>query len=120
MVVLLGVLVLNRNTKPPRMKALLNVRTICLACRQYSREHGGVFPASLDVIFPRYLQDRTVLASPLQPGDPNGYTYTPPPAKLTDSPDTIVLEDRFAPTIDHTRIVSYANGSARVLTPPPQ
>ncbi len=92
-----------------------NARNICLACRQYAREHGGVFPATLDPLFPQYLPDRSVLASPLDPSEPIGYTYTYPGPGKTDSPDTIVLEDKFAPTLGHIRLVVYANGSARPL-----
>jgi len=96
-------------------KSLFDARQICLACRQYSREHGGVFPPSFDALFPKYLQDRTALVSPLSPGDPIGYTYTPPSPARTDSPDTVVIEDKFAPTLAHVRIVVYANASAKLL-----
>jgi hypothetical protein len=99
-------------------KSLGNARNICLACRRYSREHGGVFPTSLDPLFPQYLPDRAVLASPLNPAEPVGYTYTFPGPGKTDSPDTIVIEDNFAPTLVHARIVVYANASARVLPIP--
>jgi len=92
-------------------------RKICLACRQYSREHGA-FPPTFDALFPTYLQDRSALVSPLNGAEPIGYTYTPPAPDRIDSPDTIVIEDKFAPTLTHSRIVSYANGSARILSIP--
>jgi hypothetical protein len=96
-------------------KSMTNARNICLACRQYAREHGGVYPPSLDTLFPQYLTDRPTLASPLNPAEPSGYIYSPPSPARTDSPDTIVLEDKFSPALAHERIVVYANGSARVL-----
>jgi hypothetical protein len=99
-------------------KSLTAARNLCLACRKYSREHDGVFPRSLDALFPTYLPNRSALVSPLNPTDPVGYTYAFPGAGKTDSPDTIVFEDRFAPMLAHNRIVSYANGSARLLTLP--
>ncbi len=99
-------------------KSLGNARNICLACRQYAREHGGVFPPTLDVLFPKYLPDRSVLVSQLDPSEPVGYTYTFPGVGKTDSPDTIVLEDKFAPALTHNRLVVYANGSARPLNIP--
>jgi hypothetical protein len=119
-VVLIGsviFLLFMRSTKPegPSVKSMMAARAICLACRQYSREHNGVFPPSLDTLFPTYMQDRSKLVSPLNPSEPVGYTYTPPPPERTDSPDTIALEDKFAPALLHKRIVSYANGSARIL-----
>jgi hypothetical protein len=99
-------------------KSMGNARNICLACRQYARDNGGVFPATLDLLFPKYLTDRSVLASPLDPTEPAGYTYTFPGPGKTDSPDTIVLEDKLAPTLAHIRLVVYANASARPLTIP--
>jgi len=97
------------------VKSMTNARNIGLACRQYAREHGGVYPVSLDLIIPQYMPDRTKLVSPLDPSEPVGYTFTPPTPARTDSPDTIVLEDKFAPTLGHNRVVVYANGSARIL-----
>jgi hypothetical protein len=119
-VVLIGsviFLLVMRESKPSGTpyKSLVAARTICLACRQYAREHNGVFPPSLDTLFPAYMQDRSKLVSPLNPSEPVGYSYTPPPPDRTDSPDTIALEDKFAPAVLHKRIVSYANGSARIL-----
>jgi len=97
--------------------SLVAARKVCLACRQYSREHGGVYPASLDLLFPKYLQDRSALVSPLNPAEPVGYIYTFPGPRKTDSPNTIVLEDKFAPALAHNRLVVYANASAQPLAP---
>jgi hypothetical protein len=83
----------------------------------YSRAHAGNFPPTFDALFPQYLQDRVMLASPLSPGDAVGYTYTPPTVARVDSPDTIVIEDKFAPDLTHHRVVAYANGSARIIRP---
>ena len=121
MVVFLGVMLFTSGgggMRKSEAKSMANARQLCLVCRQYSRDHGGVFPPSLDTLFPQYLTDRSKLASPLSPGEPAGYTYTFPGPGKTDSPDTIVIEDKFAPTLAHNRIVVYANGSARVLNTP--
>jgi hypothetical protein len=99
-------------------KSVANARQICLVCRQYARNNGGVFPPTLDALFPKYLTDRSVLASPLNPSEPVGYTYTFPGPGKTDSPDTIVLEDKFAPSLAHIRLVVYANGRAGPLAIP--
>jgi hypothetical protein len=99
-------------------KSLKRARQLCIACRDYARQHGGSFPASLDALFPTYLTDRSLLGSPLSPDQPAGYTFTPPGPGKTDSPDTIVIEDKFAPSIAHIRLVSYANGSAKPLPTP--
>jgi hypothetical protein len=122
MLVFLGVMLLPPTgaaaLRKTEAKSLANARKICLVCRQYSREHAGLFPPSLDTLFPQYLQDRSILASPLQPAEPVGYTYTPPGPGLTDSPTTIVIEDKFAPSLGHIRLVIYANGSGGPLQIP--
>ncbi len=100
------------------VKSLNNAVKICLACRQYSREHDGHYPPTLDTLFPKYLQDRGMLASPVSPADPNGYIYTPPTPALVDSPDTVVLEDKFAQSLAHQRVVVYANSAARIIVLP--
>ena len=100
-------------------KSLVNARKLCLACWDYSREHGGTFPPTLDALIPKYLQDRSQLASPLSPDSPDGYTYTAPTPDRDDSPDTVVIEDKFSPTITHNRLVVYANASAKVVPEPP-
>jgi hypothetical protein len=105
-------------TRKNEVLSMTNARNLCLVCRQYARDHGGVFPPALDALFPKYITDRSVLASPLSPGEPIGYTYTFPGPGKTDSPDTIVLEDKFSPALAHVRIVVYANGSARALNIP--
>ena len=97
-------------------KSLKNAHEICIACRDYSRAHTGHFPPTFDTLFPQYLQDRSVLVSPLSPSDPVGYIYTPPVPERVDSPDTVVIEDKYAPSIAHERIVIYANASGGVLT----
>ncbi len=100
------------------VKSLNNAVKICLACRQYSREHTGHFPPALDALFPQYLQDRGMLASPLSAGDSDGYIYTPPPPARVDSPDTVVLEDKFAQSLIHHRVVVFANSAARIIVLP--
>jgi hypothetical protein len=95
--------------------SLGNAHDVVLAARQYSREHGGVFPANLDLLIPNYLPDRTKLVSPLNPAEALGYTYTPPPKERTDSPDTVVMEDKFSPDKYHDRIVVYADAGGKLL-----
>ena len=93
-------------------------RIIYSACKQYAGEHGGNFPPSLDALFPAYLSDRSALVSPLKPDEPLGYLYTPPPAAKLKSPDFVVLEDKFAPTLIQRRICCYADGHVRVVPNP--
>jgi hypothetical protein len=103
-------------SKSPATKSLLNAKALCVACRTYALEHEGKFPPSLDALFPTYLKDRSMLASPLKPDEPVGYIYTP---GLTDKGpvNTVVIEDKFAPA-QHIRIVAYVDDSARILTTP--
>ena len=99
-------------------KALTNAKQICLACKQYAIDHNGDYPPSLDALFPTYLTDRSVLASPFMPGVPEGYLYCYTPGlKQTDAPDTVVLEDKFA-LLKHLRIVVRLDGSTSVTHAP--
>jgi hypothetical protein len=98
----------------PELKSESNAKQLVFACKVYAIDNNGNYPPSLDALFPTYLQDRAVLASPLKPGEPLGYKYTP---GLTDtSPSTIILlEDKFAPTLKHVRIVVYTDDKAEIL-----
>ena len=96
------------------VKSLSNAKQIGLACKQYAIDNDGHFPPSLNALFPTYLSTRSVLVSPLAPGEPIGYIYT---VGLTDTSatDSVLIEDKFAPKAKHKRIVVYADDSARVL-----
>jgi hypothetical protein len=99
------------------LKSESNAKQLCIACKIYAIDHDGYYPPSLDALFPTYIADRAALASPLKPGDPVGYKYT---RGLTDtSPSGIVLiEDKFAPSLKHVRIVVYTDDSAKILKIP--
>ncbi len=86
-----------------------NAKQLSLACKEYAIDNDGNFPPSLDALFPTYLNNRSLLISPFNPSDPAGYIYT---AGLKDEPpyDAIMIEDKFAPSIEHERIIVYANG----------
>lgn len=98
------------------MNSLAHVEQIVLACKEYAIDNDGNFPPSLDALFPTYFskKERAFLVSPLNPADPVGYIYTP---GLKDAPpsDTIVIEDKFAPSIIHKRIVVYKDGRGRMI-----
>ena len=100
----------------PVTKSLINAKALGHACRQYALDHQGDFPPSLDALFPTYLKDRSVLASPLMPSEPVGYIYTPG-LKDAGPVNAVVIEDKFAP-LQHLRIVTYVDDSARVLNTP--
>jgi len=102
--------------KTAEAKSLSNAKQLCLACKNYAIDNGGNFPPSLDALFPTYLTNRSVLASPLMPGQPLGYAYTPG-LKVTDAANTVIIEDTFAP-LKHVRIVAYVDGSACILGTP--
>jgi hypothetical protein len=109
------------NTVTYRATSLRNAVQICHACKEYAGAHSGGYPPTLDALFPEYLTDRSVLVSPYMPREPLGYVYTPPGPGKTDSADSIVIEDKFAPasaTIGKIRIVAYANGRGGVLNNP--
>jgi len=101
-----------------RMRALTgslqNAKMLGLACKQYAIDNKGNYPASLDLLVPKYLPSRESLASPLEPGKSNGYTYHPG-LKDTSPPDAILIEDKFAPKAMHDNIVIYADDSGRII-----
>lgn len=97
-------------------RALSNAKQLGLACRKYAIKNNGSLPPSLDALFPTCLSNRAILASPFMPGVPDGYTYTPG-LKQTDAPDTVVIEDKFAP-LKHLRIVVRLDGSTSVTHVP--
>ncbi len=88
-------------------------RQLCVGCMMYANANNGNFPPSLDALFPTYLQNRSILASPFMPGVPDGYTYTSG-LKMTDSADTVLIEDKFAPA-HHVRIVGHVNGAVATV-----
>lgn len=102
--------------KASETKSLMNEKQICIACMSYANDNDARFPASLEALFPTYLSDRSILSSPLMPGTPDGYDYTPG-LKDTASPDTILLEDQFG-HFKHVRIVTYVNGLGKVMRSP--
>jgi len=99
------------------IKSIANAKQILFACKEYAADNNGRYPDSLDDLFPAYLPDRSILVSPLKPGEPLGYLYKP---GLTEAspPDTVVLEDKFAPAAKHERVVVYVDNRARVLKLP--
>ena len=100
----------------PEVQSLSNAREIAIACIAYAGDHEGNFPPSLDAVVPTYLKDRAHLASPLNPSDPNGYIYTP--GLKYEQPDVAVLiEDKFAQSLKHDRVVVYTDGNGRILLP---
>jgi hypothetical protein len=95
------------------VRSMSQMKQMGLACREYAADHHGDFPPSLNSLFPKYLQDQSILASPLYPADPNGYTYT---AGLNASspPDAVLIEDKYAPA-KRVRVVVMVDDSGRVI-----
>lgn len=98
--------------------SMIKEKQIAQACIRYAHDHSGSFPTALEDLFPNYLQDRSILVSPLMPSQPYGYTYVPPIGTPPDAASvTVILTDAFG-AIKHRRIVAYADGSAQVLPAP--
>jgi hypothetical protein len=95
-------------------QSLARAKQLLLACKQYAIDNNGNLPASLDDLFPTYLSDRTMLASPLDPTDPEGYIYTPG-FKAGDPGASVVIEDKFAPQLRQVQIVVHLDGSGRII-----
>jgi len=98
-------------------KSLSKAKQIYICCRVYASDNGGNYPPSLDVLFPTYLSDRSILVSPIAPGEPVGYKYTPG-LTLSSATNTVLIEDKFAPSLKHERIVVYVDDHAEILRIP--
>ncbi len=98
-------------------KSMNNAKTLGFACKMYATDHGGKYPPSLDDLIPTYLPNRSFLASPLAPDQPDGYIYNP---GLTDtSPsDTILLKDKYSESRKHAQIAVRVDDSANVVAVP--
>jgi hypothetical protein len=97
--------------------SLSHGQRIALACRTYALDHGGNYPPSLGILFPKYLKDRAVLISPFQPHESVGYRYTT--GLTVGSPsDTVIVEDKFRTRDGHDRLVVHVDGTAEVLLTP--
>ena len=94
-------------------KSLSQAKQIALACKLYAGDNDGKFPPSIDALYPTYLGSRTVLVSPFAPGEPEGYTYH---AGLTENspPNTVLLEDAFAPGVAGQKVVVHVDNSGEV------
>ena len=102
------------NRRPPGLRSLNKAKGIYRSCNAYAIDNGGNFPPSLDSLFPDYLSDREVLISPFMPGEPVGYIYTSG-LKHTSPAGTPIIEDKFALSKGHFRVVVYADGSGRCI-----
>jgi len=89
--------------------AMSNAKMLGLGCMQYSIDHGGNYPPSLDALVPKYLPGGASLASPLMPNEPTGYIYFP---GLTDAspPDAVLIQDKF-----DRQIVIHRDDSAKII-----
>ena len=103
-------------TRALEAKSANQERQIGIECITYASDNNGKFPPSLDALVPAYLKDHSLFASPLNPTEPDGYAYTPG-LKDSDSPDTVLLEDKFA-SLKHVRIVLYVNCVTRIIRIP--
>ena len=80
----------------------------------YANDHDGNFPPSLDALFPGYASNQSLLVSPFKPEEPMGYIYTAG-LKNTAAAGLVLIEDKFAPALNHQRIVVYVDGNRAVL-----
>jgi hypothetical protein len=76
-----------------RARSKINLRQVLMACQFYAQDNGNQFPPSLEVLYPKYLDDREVLGLPA-PGQSGAsrYTLVPPAAGATSGPQAVVCE----------------------------
>jgi hypothetical protein len=101
--------------KGSETKLLSNAKQVATACHLYALDHHDAFPPKLDDLVPQYLQDRSILTSPLTPGDPVGFYYFGGSTK--DAPDKVLLLSKFKDRRGK-RIVMHVDGSGAVQDPP--
>ncbi len=94
-------------------KSLAQGKQIALACKMYAADNDGKFPPTLDALLPTYLEDKKLFVSPFAPDEPMGYLYHP---GLTDdaSPETVLLEDQYAPDDAGQKVVVHVDTSGEV------
>ena len=87
-----------------------------MACARYAIDHDNNFPPSLEALVPTYIQ-ASALVSPVKPHEAVGYLYTPG-LKFHDDPanvfNKVLIQDKFAPSIEHESVLVYADGSGGV------
>jgi len=93
-----------------RAKAKCDLRQVLIACQLYAAENANQFPASLEVLYPKYLEDREALGLPPlgQKGTPR-YALIPPAAGATSGPQAVVCETEA--DIRGGRAVGWSDGS---------
>ncbi|WP_395736629.1 DUF4190 domain-containing protein [Prosthecobacter sp.] len=101
-------------SKGNQMKAVNNARQLVLAMRQYSADHDGSFPPTLESLYEeQYVTDRRLLEFPAAMDVPGqGWEYRGNGVKDTDS-STIVLISK-QPDRSKMKIVARSDGSASV------
>ena len=97
-------------------KYLNKEKQIGIACKLYAQDNHGKFPPTLEELVPDYIPTAELFVSPFAPEVPMGYDYT---AGLTEQspPDTILLEDKFAPR-EKERVVVKVDVSGAVIPAP--
>ena len=76
-------------------QSLSHAKQIAMGCKIYALDHNGAFPATLEELFPEFLQDRSVFICPLSgPSEPMGYLYFG--GKETDPADKPLIVSKSA------------------------
>jgi len=99
-------------------KSMSNAKQLATACKLYAIDNKGKFPPTLQALVPDYLANKDIFPSPFRPEVPLGYEYTPG-LTATSPPNTVLIEDKFAPEVAHERVVAHVDASAEVIRVPP-
>ena len=93
-----------------------NAKEIAIGCRLYAVDNEGKYPATLDELFPKYLENRDLLKCPFDKVNAVGFEYYGAGMKDNDpNPESTVFLVSKALSQKKNRVVVYADSSGKVV-----
>jgi len=93
--------------RSPRVKAVTQVKQLLFACRTYAADFEGVYPESLAILYPDYIDDESFFSVRDIDGIQIPMIYHPG-FKVTAPPDNVLIESPL--TIKGKKVIGYVNG----------
>lgn len=100
--------------RAPRTKAINTVKQLSLACRAYAADFGGVYPPSLDVLYPDYLKVPDLLEAEDANGRKIPMIYH---SGFTDTGNSRAPLIEYPVLLNGRKIVGYCGGHVSELLP---
>lgn len=94
--------------RSPRTKAFYTVKTLLLGCRAYAADHEGVYPPSLEILYPDYIDQEGFHLVRDESGSRVPVVYHAG-YKDSDDPREVLIEHPLE--LKRKRILGYAGGT---------